>query len=151
MDKLMLGYDCSDKKIFEIINECFDKNYAGWMQAWYDINDEFAAWFPTITQTDDCPNGSYGGTQRCSNTLWAYNTTIVEINHEQTQEQAIRDLDNPKMKKFNKTRLVFGRVDGSFVFLGVFERDILFEEKHAPAIHHRVARGVDLKTWELIK
>ena len=151
MDKLMLGYDCSNKKIFEIINECFGKNYNGWMQAWYDINDEYAAWFPTITKTDDCPTGNYGGTKCCSNTLCAYNTTIIEINHEETCEEAVFNATNPKFAKYNKKRLVFARVDGEFVFLGVFERDILLEENPAPKVHHRIARGVDLKTWELIK
>ena len=121
------------------------------MKAWYDINDDFAAWFPTITKTDDCPNGDYGGTKTCSNTLWAYNTTIVEINHEETQEQTKRYAEDPKYANHYKKRLVFGRVEGKFVFLGVFERDILLEENPAPKIHHRIARGVDLKTWELIK
>jgi hypothetical protein len=47
--------------------------------------------------------------------------------------------------------LVFARINGKFVFLGVFERDILLEESPSPKIHHRIARGVDLRTWELIK
>jgi hypothetical protein len=46
---------------------------------------------------------------------------------------------------------MFGRIEGKFVFLGVFERDVLFEEEHAPTIHHRIARGINLNTWELIK
>ena len=43
------------------------------------------------------------------------------------REEALFHATNPKHAKFNKTRLVFARINGKFVFLGVFERDILLD------------------------
>ena len=38
---LCVGDDVSNLKIYEIINKYFGENYKGFMQAWYDIDDEY--------------------------------------------------------------------------------------------------------------
>lgn len=143
--RILIGDDVSNLKIYEIINKYFGQQYTGWMKAWYDINDEYAAWFPTITETDDRPSGSWGGTKTHSNTLSADGKTILEINHDETAEAVV-----PEEDKYNKRRFVFGRINGKFRFLGVFERRL---EKNADKLafrHERIAIGADLKTFELI-
>lgn len=143
--RILIGDDVSNLKIYEIINKYFGQQYTGWMKAWYDINDDYAAWFPTITETDDRPSGSWGGTKTYSNTLSTDGKTILETNHDETAVTASPDDD-----KYNKRRFVFGRINGKFRFLGVFERHL---EKNADKLafrHERIAIGADLKTFELI-
>ena len=54
--------DVSGYKIFEIINHCCGTHLKGWMKAWYQINDEWAMWFPKITTTGKTKShSSYGG------------------------------------------------------------------------------------------
>ena len=143
--RIMIGDDVSGLKIYEIINKYFGQQYTGWMKAWFDINDDFAAWFPTITETDDRPSGSWGGTRNYSNTLSADGKTILEINHDETAEAAFTGEDN-----YNKKRFVFGRVNGKFRFLGVFERHLEKNADHLTYRHERIAIGADLKTFKLV-
>lgn len=147
-ETVKVGDNFKGYKIYEIINECFGKNYTGWMKAWYDINDDFAAWFPTITKTDDRPNGTFGGTKNLSNTLAPDGSSILETDHGWTTEQAIAAENDPKVKKYWKKRLVFGKIKGELVFLGVFEREWLKDEEYNTQLHHRIATGINLKTWE---
>ena len=142
---LCIGDDISGLRIYQIINKYFGKNYAGWMMAWFDINDEFAAWFPTITKTDKKPNGSYGGTRCCSNVLSSDRKTIMETNHEESWSS--KDVEP---SKFDKKRLVFGRINGRFEFLGIFTREPVYETEHRTYKHTRIATGIDLDTFELI-
>ena len=50
--------DFREKKIFEIINECFGKDYTGWMKAWYKIDEDNAAWFPRMEEAKIDDNSS---------------------------------------------------------------------------------------------
>lgn len=143
--RILIGDDVSGLKIYEIINKYFGQQYTGWMKAWYDINDDYAAWFPTITETDDRPSGTWGGAKSYSNTLSNDGKTIIEINHDETAEETSIEED-----KYDKKRFVFGRINGKFRFLGVFERHV---EKNLNRIirrHERIAIGADLETFELI-
>lgn len=142
--KLIVGDNVSDMKIYEIINKYFGQNYTGWMKAWYDINDEYAAWFPTITDNDTKPNGSYGGTKIYSNTLSADGKTILETNHD--SEHAESDYD----PKLDKKRFVFGRINGVFKFLGIFKRTKVENANTTTFRHDRIAIGIDLNTFSLI-
>lgn len=141
---LLIGEDVSQLKIFEIINKFFGQNYTGWMKGWYDINDEFAAWFPTIGETDNKPSDSFGGTQKYSNTLSADRNTIIEINHDVDTQT---DYDDPK---YDKKRFVFGRINGKFQFLGIFERSKVSGNEKNTYRHERIAAGAELTTFELI-
>ncbi len=143
---LHAGDDLSGMKIYEIINSCFGKEYKGWMTAWYDIDEEYAAWFPRITKTNDKPKGSYGGTRSHSNTLSADGRTILEIDHE-TPSTAVIDID----PKYKKTRLVFGRINGGYQFLGVFERHRVEDAEHVTYIYERIAEIIDLQTFSLYR
>ncbi len=143
---LHAGDDLADMKIYEIINRCFGKEYKGWMAAWYDIDKEYAAWFPRITKTDDRPRGSYGGTRSHSNTLSADGRTILEIDHE-TPSTAIIDID----PKYEKTRLVFGRMNGGFQFLGVFERHRVEDAELVTYRYDLIAEIIDLRTFSLYR
>ena len=69
----------------------------------------------------------------------------MEINHDATWNY---DILAPS--KFDKKRLVFGRIDGKFQFLGVFERHPVKENICVSYKHKRIARGIDLTTYELI-
>lgn len=141
---LLVGDDVSGLKIYEIINKYFGQQYTGWMKAWYDINDEYAAWFPTITETNDRPSGSYGGTQSYSNTLSDDGSTILEINHDAASSS---DEDDG----FSKRRFVFGRIKGKFKFLGIFERSRVVDAERLTFKHKRIAIGVNLDDFSLIK
>lgn len=125
---------------------CFGKNYKAWMKAWYDVDDDFGAWFPRITLTDAKPRSGFGGSKSCSNTLSSDRTTITEINHDEGPYLSLQD-DQPR---FHKTRLVFGRINGTFEFLGVFEREMQFNTEHRTAIHKKIADGLDLNSFKLI-
>lgn len=141
---LLIGEDVSQLKIYEIINKFFGQNYTGWMKGWYDINDEFAAWFPTIGETDDKPSGSFGGTQKYSNTLSADRNTIIEINHDADEQTDDDD------SKYDKKRFVFGRINGKFQFLGIFERSKVLGSEKSTYRHERIAAGAELTTFELM-
>lgn len=143
--KIVIGDDISGLKIYEIINKYFGEHYTGWMKAWYDINDEYAAWFPTITKTDEKPGGSYGGRKTHSNTLSTDGQTILEINHDDTEAPK-----NDENIKYDKRRFVFGRIDGKFQFLGIFERSLVEDAEFLTYRHERIALGADLSNFELI-
>ncbi len=145
--KLRVGDDVSGLKIFEIINKYFGQKYDGWMHAWYDINDEYAAWFPTITATNTKPKGSFGGRKKYSNTLSLDRDTITEMNHEEPNGSVTAEEFETWGKK---RRLVFARVGGSFVFLGVFETFHDDGPQVKTFVHKRIAKGIDLSTFELI-
>lgn len=134
---LKVGDDVSNLKIYEIINKYFGKDYKGWMQAWFDIDDNYAAWFPRITETNERPDGSYGGTQNCSNVLSADRTIITEVDHDAKSSLDI----NPR---FLKKRLVFGRINGKFVFLGIFHTNVVKDAEHATCMHIKIADAIDL-------
>ena len=144
--QIMVGDDVSGLKIYEIINRYFGKQYSGWMKAWYDINDEYAAWFPTITETNEKPSGTWGGTRNCSNTLSSDKATILEIDHDKPE-----DTSSDKDDKYYKRRLVFGRVNGKFHFLGVFKRQPVKGSAHQTYRHVRIAMGIDLEDYTLIE
>lgn len=137
---LCVGDDVSNLKIFEIINKFFGENYKGYMQAWYDIDDEYAAWFPTIHETNTRPNGNYGGTRMWSNTLSPDKKVITEVNHDVKHDEAIK-VDYTHSKK----RLVFGRIGGSFRFLGVFETHPIYEAEVMTRQHVQIATEYKLK------
>lgn len=141
---LLVGDDVSDLKIYEIINKYFGKSYTGWMKAWYDINDEFGAWFPKITETNDRPNGRYGGTKSYSNTLSEDETTITEINHDAPP------IEGEERSQDNKLILVFARIENKFKFLGVFKRESDSTNEHQTTINKKIAEGVRLSDFELI-
>ena len=136
---LFIGEDLSGLKIYEIINKYFGKNYRGWMKAWYDINEDFGAWFPTITETNERPKTEK---RWCSNTLSEDKNIIIEIDHD------FRIVETPK---YDKTRLVFGRIDGQFQFLGVFTRTITKKDSVLIRKHTKIADGVNLDSFELYK
>ena len=92
---ICVGDDVSKLKIYEIINKYFGENYSGWMKASYPINNDYWAWFPTITENNAKPGGSYGGTAMCSNTLSSDKKTIISMNHDATID------DIPKEERTN--------------------------------------------------
>ncbi len=131
---LCVGDNISGLKIYEIINKYFAKNYAAWMKAWFDIDDEYAAWFPTIYKKNVRPDGSFGGTQMWSNTLSPDKTVITEVNHDVQHDEAVK-VDYSHAKK----RLVFARINGTFSFLGVFETHPIYEADVLTRQHIRIA------------
>ena len=137
---LCVGDDVSNLKIYEIINKYFGENYKGYMQAWYDIDDEYAAWFPKIHETNTRPNGSYGGTRMWSNTLSPDKKVITEVNHDVKHEEAIK-IDYTNSKK----RLVFARINGRFRFLGVFETHPIYEADVLTRQHIQIATEYELR------
>ena len=134
-DTVKTGDSFKGLKMFEVINECFGTNYKGWVKPWYDINEEYAAWFPVITSDG-------------SNMLAVDGASILEVDPDCPTEKAKEEILSPKQQKFWKKRLVFGKIDGEFVFLGVFSREWLKDEEFNTQLHHRTARGIDLKTWQ---
>ena len=142
-----VGDDVSGLKIFEIINKYFGENYTGWMRAVYDINDKYRVWFPTITSHNVKPNGNYGGTVMWSNTLSADKKTIISMNHDIT----VNSIDEQSIQECkDRIVLVFGRMNGSFQFLGVFDDKPVFDNYHMTYRHDRIAQGINLNTFELI-
>ena len=137
---LCVGDDVSNMKIYEIINKYFGENYKGFMQAWYDIDDEYAAWFPTIHETNTRPNGSYGGKRMWSNTLSPDKRVITEVNHDVKHDEAIK-IDYTHSKK----RLVFARINGRFRFLGVYETKPVYEAEVLTRQHIQIATEYKLK------
>ena len=115
-DRIRIGDNVSNLNIYEIINKYFGKNYRGWGKATFSINDEYAAWFPTIYETNTRPDGNYGGTRMWSNTLSPDKKTIIEVNHDLKP-----GMFGTVSKNYWKKRVVFGRIDGHFRFLGVFK------------------------------
>lgn len=145
---ILVGDDVSKLKIYEIINKYFGTSYAGWMKAGYDINDDYWAWFPTITSNNVRPDGSFGGTVMWSNTLSPDKRTVISMNHDATID------DVPREERTNNIRrrrvLIFGRINGAFEFLGVFDDKLVLENRIQTWRHDRIARGIDLNTFELI-
>lgn len=145
---LRVGDDVSKLRIYEIINKYFGENYTAWMKATYGINDEYWAWFPTITANNVRPGGSYGGTVMWSNTLSQDMKTVISMNHDATID------DIPKEERTNdikrKKVLIFGRINGFFKFLGVFDDKIVLDSKVMTYRHDRLAKGIDLDTFQLI-
>ena len=145
---LHVGDDVSRLRIYEIINKYFGENYTAWMKASYEINDDYWAWFPTITANNVRPGGSFGGTVMWSNTLSPDMKTVISMNHDATID------DIPKAERTNdikrKNVLIFGRINGVFKFLGVFDDKLVLENKVMTYRHDRLAKGIDLDTFQLI-
>ena len=144
---LRVGDDISGLKIYEIINRYFGENYKGWMKATYDINKDYWAWFPIITASNTRPDGNYGGTAMWSNTLTPDRKTVLSVNHDAT----IDDLPKEEINSLPKKRkiLIFGRIKGSFEFLGVFDDRLVVESRVQTWRHDRIATGINLTTFEL--
>lgn len=140
---LHVGDDVSKMKIYEIINKYFGENYNAWMKASYIINDNYRAWFPTITKTSTRPNGKFGGTEMWSNVLSPDRKTIITINHDEPNRKS--EENTPR-----KRILVFARIDGSFSFLGVFSDRLVPEAELLTFQRERIAQGIDLDTFQLI-
>ena len=138
----------SKLRIYEIINKYFGEHYTAWMKASYAINDDYWAWFPTITGSNVRPGGSYGGTAMWSNTLSPDKKTVISMNHDATIDDIPMAERNNEIKRRNV--LIFGRINGSFKFLGVFDDKIVLENKIMTFRHDRLAKGIDLDTFQLI-
>ena len=136
---LHVSDDVSSLKIYEIINKYFGRDYTGWMKAWYDINNEYAAWFPTITKTDDMPTGNFGGTKSHSNTISSDGKVITEINH--TVKTSSNDIGD---KKYSKRRLVFARINRKLTFVGIFDRRQVKEAEYLTFKHERIATEIKM-------
>lgn len=145
---LRVGDDVSRLRIYEIINKYFGEHYSAWMKASYAINDDYWAWFPTITGSNVRPGGSYGGTAMWSNTLSPDQKTVISMNHDATIDDIPLAERNNEIKRRNV--LIFGRINGSFKFLGVFDDKIVLESKVMTFKHDRLAKGIDLDTFQLI-
>lgn len=116
MNMLVASYKDLGLKNYQIINKYFGKNYKGYMKAWYDINDEYAAWFPKVSWTLSKPNWKYGGTQNYSNVIEKYGEEIYEYDFSKAPSAYDRE------ECFDKNRLVFAKVDDKVCFLGVYKR-----------------------------
>lgn len=145
---LHVGDDVSRLRIYEIINKYFGENYTAWMKARYAVNEDYWAWFPTITANNVRPGGSYGGTAMWSNTLSPDMKTVISMNHDATIDDIPRAERNNNIKRRNF--LIFGRINGVFKFLGVFDVKLVLENKTMTFRHDRLAQGINLDTFELI-
>lgn len=132
-----------NKKIYEIINECFRKNYAGWMKAWYNVNDSYAAWFPKLVKESNKPIESNGGKNKFANVISDDGMTIYENNY---SPNAVASMP----EQFKKKRFVFGRTNEGFRFLGVFSYVRSEMKDHAVHIYEREATDIDLTTFEYL-
>lgn len=139
-----VGDDTSNLKINEIINECFCKNYKGWQRGWYDINDEFAAWFPQITTDDIVLNGKPPKTKKYVNLLSDDGMEISEINFNSSPEEEVEDI------KYDKKRLTFGKIDGKFRFLGVFERISFKGKEYLCHKYVQIQKSIDLRVFNFL-
>lgn len=145
-DTIKITDDISNLKIFEIINECFGKSYKGFMKAWYDVNDNYAAWFPTISKLEGMPDGSYGGTKYYSNTISTDGMQIHERNY--TPGAKLENTTNQKVFVFGKVKEKQTQV---FKFLGLYEytsRSI--QDRYIETVLTRIATGVNLHTFEYL-
>ena len=97
--------DVSGYKIFEIINHCCGTHLKGWMKAWYQINDEWAMWFPKITTTGKTKSHSSYGGDFWINNLSSDGKTLVQENPNEPPAPIIED------NYYKSHRLVFGRID----------------------------------------
>ena len=138
--------DFRDKKIFEIINECFGKNYTGWMKAWFKIDDNYAAWFPRMEEAkidSDSSNALAGN--RFVNRISVNGTIIEEIDPTRKKsEDMLRD------KFTDPARLVFGRMKDGFHFIGIFIIDELSKDG-IDCVYHtykRIGTKIDLSTMK---
>ena len=145
---ICIGENISGMKIYEIINKYFGENYNGWMKASYRINGDYWAWFPTISPDNVRPNGGYGGTEMWSNTLSKDKKTVISVNHDATIDEIPYTERNNKVKM--ERVLIFARINGSFEFLGVFDDKLVVENRLQTYRHDRIARGINLSTFELI-
>ena len=145
---LRVGDDVSRLRIYEIINRYFAENYSAWMKASYNINNDYWAWFPTITSGNVRPGGSYGGNAMWSNTLSPDMKTVISMNHDATIDDIPKSERNNNIKR--KNILIFGRINGTFKFLGVFDDKLVLENKTLTYRHDRLAKGIDLDTFQLI-
>lgn len=132
---LSIKDDVSQMKIVDMINAFFGKEYKAWMKAWYDIDGEFAAWFPTITKEGDTPSGSWGGSKNYTNSLSADGKVIIEVNHTETEPPADEELE------YDKLRFTFGRINKKFQFLGIYKRALVYGTEHLTYRYERVAVG----------
>ena len=144
---LVVGENLSGMKIYEIINKFFNKNYTGWMKASFDINDNLWAWFPKIYESNIKPNGNYGGTAMWSNTMSADRKTVISMNHDTGTGTFKLEKHTPRK---NRSVLIFARINHRFEFLGVFDEKLVLENQIRTIRHDRIAKGIDLSTFELI-
>lgn len=140
--------DFRGKKIFEIINECFGKDYTGWMKAWYKIDDSNAAWFPRMEEAkinDNSSNALAGN--RFINRISIDGTIIEEIDPARNKMHGL-DTDI----SLEPTRLVFGRMKDGFHFFGVFKMDKLSKDDLDCFYrsYKRVGTKIDLNTMEYL-
>ncbi len=145
---ICVGDNVSGMKIYEIINKYFGENYSGWMKAGYAINSDYCAWFPTISKNNARPDGNYGGSAMWSNTLSPDKKTIISMNHDATIDDIPANERNNTIKR--RSILVFGRINGVFEFLGVFDDKLVLENRTMTFRHDRMAKGINLSTFELI-
>ncbi len=141
---IRIGDNVANLNIYEIINKYFGKNYRGWGKATFSINDEYAAWFPTIYETNTRPDGNYGGTRMWSNTLSPDKKTIIEVNHDLKP-----GMFNTVSKNYFKKRVVFGRIDGHFRFLGVFKGTHVKDASVFTTRYERINTEFDLRTLNI--
>ena len=138
--------DFREKKIFEIINECFGKDYTGWMKAWYKIDEDNAAWFPRMEEAkrDDNSSNALAG-NRFSNRISSDGTVIEEIDPTRNK---VHGLETDKW--IEPTRLVFGRMKDGFHFFGVFMIDKLSKDgvDCYYRSYKRVGTKIDLTTMK---
>lgn len=78
-------------KIFEIINMCFRQDYNGFMKAWYDINDDYAAWFPKMAE-DGFESKYKDNNEVWINTISPDGTKIIETNQSKEKESYLHSL-----------------------------------------------------------
>lgn len=146
---ICVGDNIAGLKIYEIINTYFGENYKGWMQATYTINEDYWAWFPTITPHNIRPDGDYGGKVMWSNTVSKDRKTVISMNHDATTNDLSEYERNNPIKR--EKVLIFARMQGGFEFLGVFDDKIVIENKTLTFRHDRIAKGINLSTFELIE
>lgn len=139
---ISLQDDFSNFKVYEIINECFGKQYKGWFKAWYDVSDEYAAWFPIISRKSKRPTGTYGGTEEYTNVLSDDWCIITETNYGMSAVQMSQE--DLTTKYATKKRLVFARIKGKRYFLGVFERHPDASHEYATYVYNRICDHIDL-------
>lgn len=135
---LLVGDDISDLAIFEILNTFFDKDYKGYQKGWADLNSEYAAWFPKFEIINEA--------QDYSNELSSDGRSIVEIKHNGTEQSV-----NEDSKYHEKKRLVFGRINRKFQFLGVFKRSIVSGTEKLTYRYDQIAVGINLSSFELVQ
>lgn len=138
MNHISIKDDFTKYKIFEIINMCFHQEYKGFMKAWYDINDDYVAWFPKMA-SDGFESKYKDDNETWINTISSDGTKIIETNQSKVKGSYL------ERKYTEKHRLVFGKYSDGIHFLGLF--DLIPEdnsEEYYMRTYTRIATEVDL-------